>query len=305
MKIKDLSWAEKYRVNTVKDVISVHTDKIVKYLKDSNSVPNFLFTSKTPGTGKTTMAYAIINDLDCDKLILNSSDDRTLDVVRNKIKDYVRCKSSKDGRRCVFLDEFDGFPKLSQEALRNMMETYAHNAFFILTCNNNEKVIDPIKSRCIELEFSRPAKATISSFLNEIMVDEQLNFSIDGLNKLIDMKYPSIRNMVNTLQDLKIDGKDVTVENIIGRDDEFKMIWGLILDKKYSEVKRLLIENAVNVEEFNKFIFRLCIDDLVEVKKQLKLLQVLSKNEVAFGTTADKMIVFLASVVEMIVVMKE
>ncbi len=143
-------------------------EKIIKYLEDPASIPHFLLYSKSPGTGKTTLAKAIINELELkrDSLVLNSSDDRKIDTIREKVKEFSMTKGTKPGiRRVVFLDEFDGMLKASQDALRNIMETYASNVFFILTCNNINKVIEPLQSRCLKVAFTYPDKKEVKTFL--------------------------------------------------------------------------------------------------------------------------------------------
>jgi hypothetical protein len=108
-KIKAMIWTEKYRPTRVSEMVGDFKDKMKSYLKDPTSIPNFLLYSTSPGTGKTTLAKAIINELDCDYLMINSSDDRNIDTVREKVKEFARTKTSKPGlRRAIFMDEMDG-----------------------------------------------------------------------------------------------------------------------------------------------------------------------------------------------------
>ena len=168
MKPIDAIWTEKYRPKRVSEMVGDFKEKIIKYLEDPASIPHFLLYSKSPGTGKTTLAKAIINELELkrDSLVLNSSDDRKIDTIREKVKEFSMTKGTKPGiRRVVFLDEFDGMLKASQDALRNIMETYASNVFFILTCNNINKVIEPLQSRCLKVAFTYPDKKEVKTFL--------------------------------------------------------------------------------------------------------------------------------------------
>ena len=143
----DSIWTEKYRPRKVDDVVGEFKNSIKKHLLKPKAIPNFLFYSKCPGTGKTTLSKCIINELDCDYIVINSSDDRKIETIREKVKQFAMSQSSKPGfKRCIFLDEVDGMLSASQNALRNIMETYASNVFFIMTCNNINKVIEPLKT---------------------------------------------------------------------------------------------------------------------------------------------------------------
>ncbi len=116
-------WTEKYRPKKVSEIVGDFKEKITQYLQDPKAIPNFLFYSKSPGTGKTTLAKCVINELGCDSLIINSSDDRKIETIREKVKEFAMAQTSKQGlKRCVFLDEFDGMTGIAQNALRNIME---------------------------------------------------------------------------------------------------------------------------------------------------------------------------------------
>ena len=305
MNLKRKVWNEEYRPKKIIEVISPHTTAITKYLVDSSSIPNFLFYSKIGGTGKSSMARAIVKELDCDCLTMNASADRSIDSIRTKILDFARSKSTNGKRKCVFMDEMEKLSKDAMDALKNMIEEYTSNTFYIGTTNNIEKINQPMQSRFICLEFAQPEKSRIETFLKFICVKEDLIHDDNGIKKLVSLSYPSIRNMINKLQDLKMQDLTCVIENITQPDDKYRPLWELVTTKKFSELKTNIIEDNVNVEEFNRFIFDLCAKDEVDVKKQLKLLQILSRNEIAFSTSADKLIVFIASVIEMIMVMKE
>jgi len=238
MNIKGLAWNEKYRPTTIRDVVSPYIERILKYMEHPDSMPNFLFYSKKGGTGKSSMAKAIVKDLSVDCLELNASKDRSIDIVRNKITDFARCKSSNGLRRCVFMDEFERMTKDASEAIKNLIETYSANCFFIGTTNNLEKISDPLQSRFILMEFVQPRKEDILKRLKYICNNEALDNTEEGLNKVIDIHYPSIRRMINNLQDLKMQGNSVTLETVKKSDDVYSNLWKLVSEKKYSEVKR-------------------------------------------------------------------
>ena len=249
--LKDLIWVEKYRPQTVDEVISIHKNKIKNYIAKS-AIPHFLLASKSPGTGKTSTALAIIRDLGCDSLILNSSDDRKIETIREKVNVFSRLQSSKLGvKRCIFLDEIDGTLKPSQNALRNIMETHSRNCFFILTCNNIEKVIDPIQSRCVALDLSNPPKEIIKSYLLDICNKEEVSGDNDSIKKVINRFFPDIRSMVQFLQTVKNDNATLakaTDEYF----DKYEKCFELILNKKFLIIKDMVFSGELDPKSFNE-----------------------------------------------------
>lgn len=304
MNIKDLAWIEKWRPTTVKEVVSPFKEKILKYMENPQSMPNLLFYSKKGGTGKSSMAKAIVHDLGVDCLTLNASKDRSIEVVRTKIMDFVRSKATNGLKRCVFMDECERMTKDSQEALKNLIEEYATNAIFIGTTNNIEKISDPMQSRFICLEFINPDKKEIYKYLSNICKKESLVCEEESLNKLIDINYPSLRRMISSLQDLKVQDKKVSMDNIIEVDNQFKILWTLVVSKKYSEFKKEIIEKGIDVERFNRWIFD-NVNIVVDVKKELKIVPLLADSEKYFATSADKQIVFLSNIIKIMMVFKE
>jgi replication factor C small subunit len=297
-KPEDMIFTEKYRPRKVSDIVGDFKEKVLEHLKNPMSVPHFLFYSKAPGTGKTTLAKAIINELGCDAVIINSSDDRKIEVVRERVKEFSMTKSSKSGiKRCVFLDEVDGMLKASQDALRNVMETYATNVFFIMTCNNVNKVIEPIRSRCIQISFAYPEKKAVLEYLRIICEKEGIDYTEEGLQELVNKNHPSIRDSVMQLQDLKAESKTLIPENVHPFTELYDEIWQLLKNRKYTEIRKLIMETKVDPREINTYFWTKVSE---EEQPNVKLLQILCRNERDFAAGADPKVIFLTSVTELI-----
>ena len=288
-------WTEFYRPKKVDDIVGDFKDKIKKYLENPASCPHFLLYSRSPGTGKSSLAKAIINELGCDYLILNSSDERKIETIRAKVKEFALTKSSKpDLRRLIMLDEADGMGKIAQEALRNTMETFAKNAIFILTCNNLNKVIGPIQSRCKVIPFAYPKKEEIKEYLKKICNSESLKYDDDGLNALIEMNYPNIRNCVLALQDIHTMGKEVTKQNVKPINEAFKQLWEMLKQKKHKDIKEVIMATIIDPRELNSFFWEQALKE-----DNTRLIQLCCRNERDLSAGCDPKIIMVTSLIEM------
>lgn len=290
-------WTEKYRPKKLDDMVGGFKDKVKKYLDNPSNMQHLLLSSVTPGTGKTTLAKVIVNELGSDKLVLNSSDDRKIETVREKVTDFVKTKSSKDGsRRIVIMDEADGLTPPAQDALRNLMETYSSNALFILTCNKKSKVIDAIQSRCVNIEFSTPEFSEIAEYLSRICDAEGVQYDVEGLQSIIEKNYPSIRNCVQTIQSLHTEGKPVTVDTATSSNEEYQHLWDVITgDKDWKRVKDYIFKNNVDIRELNKNFWYKAVEN-----DNVKLMQITASNEDRFTRGGEEVIVFVTSLSEMV-----
>lgn len=296
MEPKNCMWTEKYRPENIDEMVGDFREDIKKYLDNPEEMQHLLLHSITPGTGKTTLAKVIINELGSDKLILNSSDKRGIDTIREDVSQFVKTKSSKEGlRRIVFLDEADRLTKTAQDSLRNLMETYASNAIFILTCNSISKIKDAIQSRCRTIKFKNPDKDEILNYLKMICENEELEYTEDGLNKIIDMNYPSIRNCVQVIQGLYTSDKDITVDNAKTSDEEFQKLWDKIYkEKNWKDVKKYIFKNNVRIRELNKFFWTKAV-----LNNHVKIMQITASNENKFARGGENLVIFVTSLIDM------
>ena len=298
--MREKVWIEKYRSSTWDNFIHPDKDKLKKMIETPSSMPHLLLVSSTPGTGKTTLAKLLIKLLGADYLILNSSSDRKIETIRDKIVGFASTKSmKKDMPKIVLMDELDGTPKLTQEALRNVMETFSGNCKFIITANNLNKIHEAVQSRCVRLEFTQPDKADIYKHLETICSSEGLVFDETGLNKIVDIHYPSIRNMINHLQDLSIQSKAVKIENIKKFGEEFDDLWNKIKEGKFTEAKTYILQNNVNVRALNKHIWTDVLNMDLTAKVAAIMTQ-LAENEYRFSVGAENNIIFITSLIKII-----
>ena len=206
-------WVEKYRSNTLDNYVGNENIKqtIQKYL-DQNDIQNFLFYGPA-GTGKTTLAKLIVNNLDCDYLYINASDERGIDTIRDKVSGFASAASFKP-LKVVILDEADFITIQGQAALRNVIETYSRTTRFILTCNFVERIIDPLQSRCQVLKIVPPSKNDIAKHVFNILKQEEAEIEVEDLKLVVNQFYPDVRKILNTLQMGAKDGQ-ITVDKTI------------------------------------------------------------------------------------------
>jgi DNA polymerase III delta prime subunit len=207
-------WVEKYRPQTLGDCILPNDVKatlegIVKRRDTTN-----LLLSGRAGTGKTTVAKALVRALDADALVINASEENGIDVLRNKIKEYASTLSLGDGRKYVILDEADYLhPSSTQPALRAFMEEFSKTCGFILTANFPQRIIVPLQSRCSLVDFKIPAseKAALSAATyarcGTILTDEGVTFNKRVLAEVVKIYFPDLRRLLNELQRFSATGE--------------------------------------------------------------------------------------------------
>jgi replication factor C small subunit len=241
-------WVEKYRSQTLEDYVGNENIKqtIGHYLKQ-NDIQNFLFYG-TAGTGKTTLAKLIVNNLDCEYMYINASDENGIDTIREKVKGFASAASFKPFK-VVILDEADYITIQGQAALRNIIETFSRSTRFILTCNYIERVIDPLQSRCQVLKIVPPSKQEIAYHIIDILKQENVGMGAEDLKLVINQHYPDIRKMLNTLQ-MSVNGDEIVVDKsiLVSNSYKNKVLAELCKPtaKSFNNIRQIIADSNIN-----------------------------------------------------------
>jgi DNA polymerase III delta prime subunit len=255
-------WVERYRPEGLEGYVgNEHILQKVRIYIENEDVPHLLLYGQA-GTGKTTLAKIITNQIDCDVMYINASDENNVDTVRDKIRGFASSMGFRKWK-IVILDESDYLTPNAQAALRNLMETFSKTTRFILTCNYVEKIIDPIQSRCQTFGITPPSKKEVALRLKTILDTEGVSYEMSDLAILVNSGYPDIRRVLNAAQRQVVNGvvkldKTSTIQanymdevlNIMksnnGVKDSFTSIRQIIADSKvkdFTQFYRFLYDN--------------------------------------------------------------
>ena len=278
-------WVEKYRPKTLDEVVGQEpvVERLKAYAKEGN-MPHLLFAGP-PGTGKTTCAIALSRDLfgeawQQNYFETNASDQRGIDVVRQKIKDIARLAPfGGTSFKIIFLDESDNLTADAQAALRRTMETYTKTSRFILSANYSSRLIEPIQSRCAVFRFRPMQPEAIRTFLGKVAKAEKLKITEDGMEALIYVAQGDMRRAVNSLQVAAslgptIDGDAMYKAASTVRPEETKRLIEKALSGDFLQARetldKFLIEYGLSgedvVRQLHRAVFDLNIDDAHKVR---------------------------------------
>lgn len=237
-------WTQKYRPTSFDDLILNQNSKdILNSFDKEKTIKHLLFVS-SPGTGKTSTAKILVNNvLKCDYLYLNASDENGIDTIRTKVTNFAKTKSFDGNLKVIILDESDAITNNAQDALRNIIEEYTDNVRFILTANYKHKISDAIQSRCQTISFDSPYKDVYTRCIN-ILINESIKVDkeqIPLLKKLIKNHYPDIRKCINELQKFSISGS-LNITNISVSDEFVEQIISKLKDDVF-ELREFIISS--------------------------------------------------------------
>ena len=300
-------WVEKYRPKTIEECIL--PDALKKTFQDfvnQKKIPNLLMAG-TAGVGKTTVARALCEEIGCDYIIINGSDESGIDVLRNKIKNYASSMSLSGGRKVVILDEADYLnPNSTQPALRGAIEEFASNCSFIFTCNYKNRIIDPIHSRCTVIDFkANGSKAKMAGQffkrVENILQTEGITYEKEVVASVITKHFPDNRRILNELQRYAAGG---TIDKgILASVSEIRMteIVTALKDKDFASCRKWVTNNLDNDPTR---IFRNIYDGLygvLEANSVPQMVVILAKYQYQAAFVADHEINLIACLTEIMV----
>jgi len=293
---EEVLWVEKYRPRSLDDIVNQKeiVERLKKFVAERN-MPHLLFAGPS-GTGKTTAALALVHDLYGDNykqyfLELNASDERGIDVIRNKVKEFARTVPPGDVPfKVVLLDEADNMTPDAQQALRRTMELYTQTTRFVLACNYLSKIIEPIQSRTALFRFYPLKKEDVVNRLAYIAKNEGAEYDEKALETIYDITQGDMRKSINILQAASAYGK-VTVEAVykvlgLAQPKEVREMMNLALSGKFNEarakLRELLVNYGLSGEDVVKQVHREITGGELQIPEELRVLLADYIGEVEF-----------------------
>jgi len=296
-------WVEKYRPLTLDTYIGNDQlkSKVGVYL-ESGDLPHLLLYGKA-GTGKTTLAKLLVNNIDCDYLYINASDENNVETVRTKVKNFASTMGFKD-YKVIILDECDYITPNAQAALRNLMETFSKHCRFILTCNYVERIIDPIQSRCQSYKVVPPSKKEVAQQMVNILNQENCQYELDDVALIVNAGYPDIRRVINSAQRQVVDGKlTIDTSSVIQNNYKLQLLEMLSSGAKLNDIRKLIADNSIS--DYSE-IYRLLYDEVDNYGKGKQAECIMNIAEAQFQdvNVVDKEINFVSLIIRLMRILK-
>jgi len=295
-------WTEKYRPKKLDEIIGQDAivDRLKAYVK-AESMPHLLFAGPA-GSGKTTAALCITQELfggiQGNFLELNASDERGIDVVRTKIKDFARTRAITGDFKIIFLDEADALTGDAQNALRRTMENYTKTCRFILSCNYSSKIIEPIQSRCAIFRFKPISRDAIKEKIIDILKKENISYTDSGIYAVTYVSEGDMRRAINLLQSVAALGK-VDEENVYSiasraRPQDIQNLIQLSLDGKFIDARnltdRLMLNYGMSAEDILVQMSREVIILEIDNRTKIKIIDLIGESNFTIVEGANERI---------------
>jgi len=243
--------AEKYRPTTLDTYIcDDHIREKIQEFITNQDIPHLGFFG-LQGSGKSTLAKILVNNIDCDFIYLNATENRGMDDIKDKVGSFASTRSFKP-LKVVILDESSHILQASQVLLLNMIETYSLTTRFILTGNYPERLIPPLRSRLQEFKLTPPPKKVVAKYIHQILTEENVEFTLDDLVTIINSSYPDFRKIINTCQKHVIDNKLVIPFTLSKNEDVNSKIVNELKkpsSKTFNNIRQIIADNGVSLFE--------------------------------------------------------
>jgi replication factor C small subunit len=295
-------FVEKYRSKTLEDYVGNENIKatVAKYL-EQNDIQNLIFYGG-PGTGKTTLAKLIVNNLECDYLYINASDERGIETIRDKVSGFASSASFKPFK-IIILDEADFLTIQAQASLRNVIETFSRSTRFILTCNYVERIIDPLQSRCQVLKIVPPSMKDVARHIAGILDQENITWDKEALGTIVKQYYPDIRKILGTAQLSTIDNKLTLDKSILVSNSYIEQVINeLKTGKNWKTIRQIIADS--NINDYDE-LFKSLYDNVSTYAPQSEGLVTIYINEHSYQANfrIDKEINMMACIAQIIQVL--
>lgn len=305
IKRKHTIFVEKHRPDTLEDFICSDELKIkFQEFIDKQDIPHLLFAGK-PGSGKTTLAKLLVKNIDCDYLYINATDERSMDIMRDKVGTFAAAGSFKP-LKIIILDEATHILSASQVLLLNMIETYSLTTRFILTGNYPERLIEPLRSRLQEFDLVSPSKKITAEYIVKILDNEEIQYQIEDIATIINKFYPDTRKIINNCQKYIIDNKLVLNSDFHNSEEYIDNIIKILSkpdNKSFNNIRQIISDSDIGSFED---VYKALYDRVDEYARGNEGLVILNIEEGLYHSNfvLDKEINFCAYIYRIIDILK-
>lgn len=304
---EDLLWVEKYRPKTIEEcILPERLKKSLQQMIDGGSIQN-LMAIGSAGTGKTTIARALCNELGMDHIIINCSENGNIDTIRTTVRAFASTMSLVGGLKCVIFDEADGLTAAAQQSLRAFIEEFANNCRFIFTANFGNKIIEPLKSRTVQIDVSLLAEekkeiaVKYNLRLQEILKNENIEFDNKVLMQVVVRYFPDMRRTINELQRLTVGGELAASAMSQVSIDVVRDVFKMLKERDFTSMRKWVATNpSIDIHSLIRMMWAV-VDEYVKPDGIAQFLLHANNYQLNDGNVVNKEINMTAFLTELMV----
>jgi len=295
-----INLTEKYRPTNLTEIILERSIKnLIKMYIEKQNMPNLLLHSTNPGTGKTTLSQIIIKELDSEYIEINASKERGIDIVREIIEPFSVTVSFNGKRKAILLSECEALTSSAQKSLKDLMERkYSKNVYYILTTNQRDKIISPLRSRCLEINFNYPPKDEIIERLEFICKQENIFLEAPEIDNIVENFYPDIRKMITVLSKVK---NGLKLDEAINKELAFYELANQIISKNITLSSLVEKIDKITIIPFCYYLFKIITKKNFLDTHNLTILKALKDTIKDILSGVDEKIAFISNLGEIFV----